>query len=128
MKILRNVMVLNAKGVECARKRIGRAFERVIITDDGTATFEYPSSADDGSVRAFRLRNATWKKEWFSKMVIVRNGESTYYLYPATQEEINKELFNDRVARATIVVQKYIGDDVRYLAPEAIIAMAEGRK
>lgn len=110
-----------------AKTRIGRVVEIVSMPEPGTAIMWYPEYGD-GLKRRFRLSGVTVKKKFFSKTVTLRTATGIYTLRPATRNEMeHARKYAKYHSVVDMVVQAY-GEDVCYMPPEEVIALAENLK
>lgn len=126
MRIFKNMVVIGYEGKSSA-EYLNKIFGKVIVMRNGTALFLYPTSAPDGMSYGFEMGDIKCKKPFLKKEVTIWNDKEVFHLYPATQDEIDKALYQDKVKRATEYLRKDIGDDVNYLVSDDIISMAEAR-
>ena len=97
------------------------------MPEPGIAIMWYPDYGD-GLKRRFRLSGVAVKRKLFSKTVILQTATGIYTLRPATRNEMERaHKYAEYHSVVDMVIQAY-GEDVCYMPPEEVIALAKTLK
>lgn len=106
---------------EHAKGRVGRILRTVQI-QDGEAFMMYPEQTG-GKQPLFHLTNVKARKGWFSDKVVITSSTGTYTIRPASKQEL-RSTKDQEYANVIGALERIYGQDVHYMAPEQVYALA----
>lgn len=106
---------------EHAKGRVGRILRTVQI-QGGEAFMMYPEQTG-GKQPLFHLTNVKARKGWFSDKVVITSSTGTYTIRPASKQEL-RSAKDQEYANVIGALERIYGQDVHYMAPEQVYALA----